>query len=202
MTDLMKNQTSVTDAWSRSVTRLVRHSDQAGARVIGLVGMHPRVGVSTLARRLAWAFAEFGKPTLLVDVSIPGQFQAVPYLAVTGSKPSTPSERLQPFVKVADTGSGATSLRSDMRTMLEAVAQGQTVIVDLPSVEDKIGTRRSTQTDAAGACDIAYLVCLSGTAKKTELANSIEVCRINGLKVGGIVANDWKLMGSHLLASQ
>lgn len=193
-----------TDPWLRSMTGLVRHSEQHGARVIGIAGMQTGVGATMLARRLARAYTDFGKSTLLVDASAVGAGSTTSELARGAPSDFMKFARDEQSLRVLDLAEHVSRLHAThdaMRQMFDAVPKEMTVVVDLPSVDAATGAIPSGHSGAATACDLVYLVCLSGVTRKADLATSVEICRINGLKIGGIIANDWKLLGSHLLAS-
>jgi Mrp family chromosome partitioning ATPase len=184
----------------------MRHAEQHGMRVIGIAGMQAGVGASTLARRLARAYTDFGNATLLVDASAAGTGGTT-----SEPGPAAPSHfmdlaRDEQSLWVLDLAEHADRLPAThhaMRQMFDTGAKDMIVVVDLPPVNSATGAFRSGfYSGAATACDLVYLVCLSGVTRKSALANCVEICRINGLKIGGIVANDWKLLGAGYLPTR
>ncbi len=189
-------------SWTRPVTKIVRHAEQNGAHIVGITGVQQGIGVSLLASLLAQTYADFGKNVLLVDAS-----QEPPLDAATTASDVGPAALLE---LAQDSGSYLTvnisehrhrlpKSAAEMRNAFDIVtAQGMTIVVDLPAVETMKGPDAG-ENIAGAACDHIFLLCVSGRTKKADLVNSMEICRIYGLKIGGIVANDQSLWGSHLL---
>ena len=191
--------------WSRSVTRLVSFAEKNGKHVIGIAGQKTGIGVSMLSMELARTYIEFGKPALLVDAS---------HLDLDRS--SIADERDIPFdlynmSQKSNTGLATIDLaefahllpsgrQAYKRMFAEAAKHGVQVIVDLPPVSSGPGMATPGFMVAGAACETVYLVCLTGDVSKAELSDCIEICKINRIALGGIIPNDWKLMGSGLLS--
>lgn len=190
--------------WSSSVTKLVGFGEKKGHRIIGISGQARGVGASMLSMELARAYADFGKPTLRIDASrleiernqvsverdIPFDILAMAQKSNIG--PLTLD--LAEFAHLLPSG------RSAYRKLFSAVAQkGYHVVVDLPPVRSAPGVAVPGFMVAGAACELVYLVCLAGVVTRSELADSVEICKINGVPLGGIVPNDWKITGSGLL---
>ena len=188
-------------SWTRPVTKIVRHAEQNGALIVGITGVQQGIGVSLLARHLAQTYSDFGKNVLLVDAS-----QELSRDVATASEVglATLIELAQPkgsylTVNISEHRHRLPNSAAEMRSAFKNVtAQGMTIVVDLPAVETMKGAAAG-ENIAGVACDQIVLVCLSGRTRIADLANSMEICRIYGLKIGGIVANDRSLWGSHLL---
>lgn len=189
-------------SWTRPVTKIVRHAEQNGAHIIGITGVQQGIGVSLLARLLAQTYADFGKSVLLVDASQEPSLDA--QRSASNAGPATLTELAQHngsylTVNISEHAHRLPKSAAEMRSAFDTVtAQGMTIVVDLPAVELMKGPAAG-ETIAGVACDQIFLLCLSGRTKKADLVNSMEICRIYGLKIGGIVANDQSLWGSHLL---
>ena len=53
---------------------------------------------------------------------------------------------------------------------------------------------------AAGtACEQVYLVCLTGVVTAAELRECVVLCKIGGVRLGGLVLNDLKQVSANLL---
>jgi Mrp family chromosome partitioning ATPase len=189
------------DPWSQAVTRMVRHTEQLGTRIIGIAGIKPGVGASRLARRLAHTYVEFGKTTLLIDASAVPKITPQPALdAQVDIMALARNEQSLWVLDLARNASQWPTTRDAIRQVLDAVGKNTTIVVDLPPVSSANGTARTSYSGTGAACDLVFLVCLSGRTRKSELANGLEICRIDALKVGGVVANEWKVWGSQLLS--
>jgi Mrp family chromosome partitioning ATPase len=190
----------LSDPWAHCVTRLVQHCGEQSARMIGLTGHDHGVGTSSLASALARGFQDFGKPSLIIDVSRypSGQsrtlsdFQDALSLAALNTTPAV----IDIGPPTADDPVTAEAFR---QALADVMKRGTTVIVDLPPATQTTELMKSPIEFAVTGCDVTYLVCLSGITTRAELANSVDVCRINGLKLSGIVPNDRVLLGSRLL---
>ena len=190
--------------WSRSVTKLLGFAEKSRSRIIGITGQTYNVGTSLLSDDLAHAYVEFGKPTLLVDAS-----------RLEIDRGSISEDRDSPFdllsrarrnntglstIDLAGVADELPSGRAAFNKMFEAATdKGVTVVVDLPPVGSAPGIGIPTFMVAGAACEIVFLVCLSGVVTKAELGDCVEICKINGVKLGGIIPNDRLLPGSKLL---
>ena len=175
-----------------------------GARIIGITGMAPGVGASTVSLQLAHIFASFGRRTLLVDVS------KVASLPVEASTPVQEAQLAESatfisgnvgLVDLLGIPSGTPNEHA-LRTMLAVAAeQGLTIVVDLPPVLEA-NDRPSPALVAVGAlCDMTFLVCLTGAVTGGELNRCVVTSRVAGVNLAGLILNDWQLLLSGLLPS-
>jgi Mrp family chromosome partitioning ATPase len=193
-----------TRPWARSVTKLLSFAEQSSVRIVGVAGQGYGVGASLLSNELAHTYIEFGKPTLLVNAS-----------RLEIDRNSVSEDRDIPFdllglahrhntglstIDLADFSSELPSGRAAFKRMFESVsAVGVTVVVDLPPVSSAPGAGVPAFMVTGAACEMVFLVCLAGVVSKAELADCAEICKINGVKLSGIVSNDWMLPASKLL---
>lgn len=187
---------------TRRLTKLVSVAVAQSARIIGVTGIRKGVGVSVTSRQIAGAFASYGATTLLVDlsgaeISDSPSSHGVSFLDVM--------TEVSPSLGVVDVArlSRAAALGADqIRDALAETAQkGFTVIVDLPPVLQSPGPSKPVVRTVGSQCDIVFLVCLSGVTKRSEVIESLDASRIMGLKLGGVVLNDWRLPANGLLES-
>lgn len=185
---------------ARRLTGVIAAANAQSARVIGITGSRPGVGVSLTARELAGAFSSFGTKTLLVDLSnarISASEQADGKISFVSS-----AAEVQRLLFVAEPNgieplaASADKLRSALADAAEA---GFTVIVDLPPITQASGALEPLIAAAQPALDVAFLICLSGETDQKELVACVETCRIVGLNVGGLILNDWRMPASNLI---
>lgn len=188
---------------ARRLTKIVAAAVAQSANIIGITGAHPGVGVSVTSRQLAGAFANYGAKTLLVDVSradISSSAPAGAPLSFMGLM-----TEVRPFLAVVDLVAAQDSgaLTSDgLRTAFaEATKAGYTIVVDLPPVVQPSGQPTPFIVDGGTACDLVFLVLLSGNTKRSEVTECVDTCKIIGLKLGGVILNDWRLPASSILES-
>jgi hypothetical protein len=75
----------------------------------------------------------------------------------------------------------------------------QMIVVDLPPIMLASGLPNTTVSTLANACDLIFLVCLSGGMRRKDLSECVETCNVIGLKLDGMILNDWKLPAVGLL---
>lgn len=192
---------------SRRLKKVVAGVNAQSASIVGITGARPRVGVSVTSRQLAGAFADFGNKALLVDLSgaeVSGSASAALPAARISFKHLI--REVRPSLAVVDFVATPGLLLSltlgELRAALaEAVQQGYTIVVDLPPVMEESGQPTPSIAAAAAACDLVFLVCLSGETKRAELTECVETCGIMGLKISGLILNDWRLPANRLLES-
>lgn len=194
---------------ARRLSGVVAVAREQSAGVIGITGPRPGVGVSVASRQLAEAFSEFGIKTLFVNVS---RMEIVDPER-PGTEPDGPGREEASFLPLAvgvkptlsvvefDDPSPPSLTGSELRSALaEAVAMGFTVVLDLPPVLRDSGMPTPAIAALGRACDLTFLVCLSGAMKQKELGTCIETCRIIGLKPDGLILNDWRMPAGGLIA--
>lgn len=182
-----------TAPWQRAVTKVLAFGEERQVRIIGLIGDRPGVGVSLLCRELAAAYARNGMNALLVDASrvattAEGESAVVDLLAL--AKPIGPGRS---YVDLAEHGAILPSDRRKVQQIFQnAAASGVTIVVDLPAIDTGPGKDAHIAGLVGCACQLAYLVCMSGVIKKIELRDYMEQCKINQIPIEGIIINDWK----------
>ncbi len=193
----------------RRLSGVVAAAREHAAHVIGLTGARAGVGVSVTSRQLAEAFSEFGIKTLFVNVSrMEIADPEPPRTEPDGSESEDASflplaVAVKPTLSVVELDDLPPSSRteSELRSALtKAVEVGFTVVLDLPPVLRDSGMPTPAIAALGRACDLTFLVCLSGAMRQKELETCIETCRIIGLKPDGLILNDWQMPAGGLIA--
>lgn len=191
-------------ASARRLTKVIAAAQAQSAGIIGMTGSRPGVGVSVASRELAGALSSFGTKTLLVDLS---------KAEIVGSAPEGLAEEpsflpfateVRPSLSVVelDPARHLSLTVDELRAALAlAVRMGFTVVLDLPPVLQGSGAPDPSVAAAGSVYDLVFLVCLSGEMNQKELGACIETCRVIGLNLGGLILNDWRMLGSGLLES-
>lgn len=187
---------------ARRLSGVVAVAREQSAGVIGITGPHPGVGVSVASRQLAEAFSEFGIKTLFVNVS---RMEIVDP-ALSGKKEASflpLAAKIKPSLSVVefDAAPPRSLTENELRSALaEAVQAGFTVVLDLPPILQDSGVPTPVIAALGSVCDVAFLVCLSGAINQKEMGACIETCRIIGLKLDGLILNDWRMPASGLIS--
>lgn len=191
---------------ARRMAKIIAIANTQSAHIIGVTGARPGVGVTVTSRQLAGAISNFGRKTLLVDLS------GVDFSSLgSAHAPAAPitlldyASEIRPGLSVVD-GTAVPLLHektlSELHHALDTASRsGYTIIVDLPPVLQKSGQPVPATAISGAACDLVFLVCLSGTMQRKDLISCVQTCAIMELKVGGLILNDWKLPGSSILES-
>ncbi len=192
-------------ASARRMTKIVATARAQSAKVIGVTGARAGIGVSVASRELASAFASFGTPTLLADLSRTALGAPPCAEPAVGTSLLEMATEVRPQLAVVSFGGGAGQLsvsESEIRNgIADAVVKGFTVILDLPPVLEATGGPTASLVAVSGICDLVFLVSLSGEMKHKELAACVETSRTIGLKLGGLILNDWRMPASSLIES-
>lgn len=177
--------------------------DQSAA-VIGVTGPRPGVGVSVTSRQLAEAVSSFGIRTLFIDLSrVEIVDPAGPEKTAAEVSFLPLAVDLQPALSVVEfDAANAPSLTVNaLRAAIsQAVQANYTVVLDLPHVLQASGALSPSIAAAGSACDLIFLVCLSGEIKGSDVGSCVEACKIVGLQLGGLILNDWRMPMSDLIA--
>ncbi len=195
-----------TAPWQHAVTKILAFSEEKEARILGIIGDQPRVGVSLLCRQLALSYARSGANALIVDASRVGK--TAPRSPVVANEPldllgmATTIETGLAQIDLADHIEALPASREEMRVIFDQVAANRvSIIVDLPAIHGGSGYNLQLAGLVGGACQLAYLVSLSGLIKRSDLRSCIERCKINHIPIGGLIVNDWKEPGAWLAAN-
>lgn len=189
---------------SDRLTRLIACANAHPARIVGITGEKSGVGASATARQLATAYARFGKKVLLVDASrasvLASDEETLSDASLSLVEHATPLRLDISYVDLAASPPLAWRTAAGLRDMLSAAAdEGYAVIVDLPPVTDPDDGSLAAFSTRGAACDLVFLVCLSGETTQKSLTRCVDTCEVAGVKLGGLVLNDWKLPMSSLL---
>lgn len=187
---------------TRRLAKLIAAADKQSASVIGISGSRRGVGVSVTSRELAGALASFGRKTLFVDLSRAQIVNAGDGRADAPDVSFRPlAAEVRPSLEVFD-GDAAQMTAGELRAALaDAVQAGLKVVLDLPPVMQTSGAPDPSLVAAGLACDLIFLVCLSAETNQKEIEACVETSRIVGLKLGGLVLNDWRMPASGLIGS-
>lgn len=179
------------------MTKILALSEDSGARIVGVTGHREGVGVSSLSREIARAYARHGIKALLVDAS---RLDIQQIGTDEGTNAHLDLAELATLdresVSNIDLAELAPLLHADsryLRKAFEAVALNSgVVVVDLPPVRSNDMGRTQALGLIGSACRIVFLVCLSGAITKSELTTCFETCKFHRVPVEGILINDWK----------
>lgn len=190
------------------LTHVIALANAHTARVVGVTAGWSGVGVTATSCQLATAYARFGKKVLLVDASEFGGTRAddkereAEKGATAERSLVERSTETHSGIRYAAVGteSPAQSGGKGLRDLLRSAAdEGYAVIVDLPPVLGGEQGALASFAERGGACDIVVLVCMSGEMTQKELKRCVTTCEVAGVKLGGLILNDWKLPAAALL---
>lgn len=184
----------------RSLSAVINFADQHAAKIIGITSNQGGSGVTVTAHAIARAYETYGKKALLVKLEPPAEEpeedQAetdecdVPEADPSSVSIDVPVLRLEP----GETREGFAAACG------AAAADYDAVIVDLPPVSNADGQPSPELLALGPACDMVFLVMLTGVVTRAELAACLETCRIGRVTIGGLILNDFKMTASGLLA--
>lgn len=189
-------------ASARRMSKVIATAQSRSAKIIGVTGPRSGIGVSVMSRQLAGALASFGVRTMLVDLSTVTVDTAERH-APEASLLSFAVEKA-PSLSFVDIPAGADrklSAQGVRASLSQAVQDGYTVVVDLPPVMHPSGQPTPSTVAVGPLCDIVFLVSLSGQVSRAELSGCVEASKIIGLKLGGMILNDWRMPASSLIGS-
>jgi Mrp family chromosome partitioning ATPase len=186
---------------ARRLTQVIAAIHSQSAHVVGITGARQGVGVSVTSRQLAGALANFGTKTLLVDISRADLLEtdALPSTFAPSAAVLDNVNEVRPSLSFADLAEAQLSTDQLREAFTTATETGHTIVVDLPPVTLRTGQPSPAFMAAGRACDLVFLVCLSGEMRRQELTECIETCRIVDIKLGGLILNDWRLPGNRWL---
>lgn len=183
--------------WKRSVGQIVMANK--GRRLLGFTAVRRGAGVTTISRRVASTMAAGGEKTLMVCVSeLYGR-------AARNGADNNPAgagalrAEIVPSAHGYDILNGtdgdalmATYSAVQLRDVLDnELAEYARIVLDLPPVCDDASDSISSASFAT-VCDGVVLVCLLGTDRRSEIAETAAILNSSGAKLAGIVSNEHK----------
>lgn len=183
--------------WALAITRALSFAEEQNARIVGVTGERAGSGVSMMSRELVHAYVRHGMSAVLIDASRLNLTEAAP------EQDHAAQVKLLDIAKWAETNIYEVDLAhhaaqlptssEEMARWLKAELVGhQTIIVDLPAIRPDAANQVQALRVVGSACDIVYLVCLSGITTSSELNQAVESCKIHRVPIGGLIVNDWK----------
>lgn len=188
---------------NRRFAKLVAAIRCQPAKIIGITGTRAGVGVSTVARELAFTLSGFAGKILLVDLSRLKNLPAEP--ATSGNVVQLPQEAQRIgtdlfVLRAEDLNNGSLTVEGLRAQLLHAVQSGFTVVLDLSPILEASAAPAVLASAAAAACDQVYLVCLSGESTEQDVVSCAEASTSAGLKLSGLILNDWHMPASSLIS--
>lgn len=171
----------------RSLSAVINFADQHTAKIIGITSDQSGSGVTVTAHAITRAYATYGKKALLVKVASAPEEDAGEHPREPDAVPVT---RLEPGV----------TREAFLAACDAAAADYDALIVDLPPVSQADGQPSPTLLALGPACDVVFLVALTGVVTRAKLAACLETCRIGRITIGGLILNDFRMSASGLLA--
>lgn len=198
-------------AWERSTANAVAYFEGRSAKIVGITGDRPRVGVSSFAASIARTYGSFGRKTLLIETRSLSSEPSATFGADRESAEDTRGDADEDdgyhqvhnltVVTLSELGiSTATSLEA-LRSALQAkTASYDNIVVDLPPAMPAPRDIASGAMKVGAACDAVLMLCLTGASNQTQLKDCLQNCTIWGVQISGLVLNDWQVPYASLLA--
>ncbi len=186
--------------WSRAVTHIIALADQQNIRTIGITATQPRAGVSMFSQALSESYVGFGKKTLLA-VSQEASSQKVNSAPQEGSQAILPAlgNKQATVVSLPDLIEPGLTSPKARNYLNEVTAQFDAIVVDLPPVSVSPGRSTPGFMRFAPLCDLVFLICVTNVTPREELKDCLQQCAINDANIGGIIMNDFTLVGSQFV---
>ncbi len=186
---------SFNPAWMRAVEQLVVPALENKVRVLGLTAPHIGAGVSSLASAAAESIARSGTRVLCVDFSQPVANVGGEWAPGDGTAPSRIEADPAGFDRLTAVASAESRYTFNngkrlRRTLFDELSEYTVIVVDLPALIE-------TETDSinplavALACDQVLMVCARDRTTRPQITDAAHRARQAGVKLGGIVWNDF-----------
>ena len=162
-------------------------------RIVGVTAPHFSAGVSTLSRALANISAQWGKETLLIDLSEPLSRLEWILDAADPRDLIQRSEGNYDTLKITANETDAeifTAPEYLLENLVGTLNEYRSIVLDLPPVLEYSSSTISPIL-AATKCDIVAIVSVKGQTTFDDLKNVIDMCRVAGVRIGGTVLNEF-----------
>ena len=172
-----------TSQWYHAITHMIALADRKDIRTLGITATQADAGTSLLAQAITESYVGFGRKTLL---AYSRNMPEVPELAT---------------LSLPDALDADLPLNESRNQFSDLTARYDMSVVDLPPVSSSPGRSTPEFMRYAPLCDMIFLICVTNTTTREELTDCVDQCAIHKLNIGGIVMNDYQLVGSQLMSA-
>jgi Mrp family chromosome partitioning ATPase len=181
----------MTVGWQASIERILAPAIMADSRVLGFLGLHSGVGVTSLSLAAAEAFGRRGANVLYLDLASPRAPDATPRGATLQHwREIDRAAPAQVAAVVTSSNRGLFDsipwLRNELTTKFKTYSN---IIVDLPPLFDHAAGGLNPISGAA-ACDAVVLVSLRGGTTQRDAADAARALAAARINLIGAVLND------------
>jgi Mrp family chromosome partitioning ATPase len=190
--------------WKESTVRAIAFAESRRAKILGVSGITEGVGSSSIAASIAKTYSDYGQRILLIDaneadISEYSEAPKTKLLNLTHS--ATPISRHLHYLDLAriefTLPQWADYFRSAFQIALEYY---HIIVVDLPPVVSGTGRPAAPNLAMGPTCDSILMVCEPGRTTRAQIQQGLASSRISGMKIEGILLNDYRLPMNRLLS--
>lgn len=190
--------------WKESTVRAIAFAESRGAKILGLSGITADVGCSAIAASIAKTYSDYGQRILLIDatdanISESSEAPNTKLLNVTQS--ATAISRHLHYLDLSRTEFTFPQHADYFRSVFQiALEYYHVIVVDLPPVVSGAGQPEAPNLAIGPICDTILMVCQTGRTTRSQIQQGLASSNISGMKIEGILLNDYRLPMNWLLS--
>lgn len=191
-------------AWKESAVRVIAFAEARSTKILGVTGIVKGVGNSSITTAIAQTFSEYGQRILLIDAinaNIEENNDAPKSKLLNLTVSATPIDKHLHYLGLAQTEFTLPQEAGYFRSIFQiALEYYHAIIVDLPPIVTKSGHPTASNLAIGSACDAVFMVCETGRTTRAQIQQGLASSKISGMKVEGLLLNDYQLPMNRILS--
>lgn len=191
-------------AWKESTIRAIAFAESRRVKILGLSGITEGVGNSSIAASIAQTYSDYGQRILLVDANEANidEYSDAPKTKLLNlTQSATPISRHLHYLDLSRTEFSLPQRADYFRSVFQiALEYYHIIVVDMPPLVSGTGQPAAPNLAIGATCDSILLICETGRTTRAEIQQGLASSKISGMKIEGILLNDYRLPMNRLLS--
>jgi Mrp family chromosome partitioning ATPase len=190
--------------WKESTVRAIAFAESRGAKILGLSGIAEGVGSSAIAASIAKTYSDYGQRILLIDANdanISEYTEAPKPKLLNLTQSATLLSRHLHYLDLSRTEFTLPQQVDYFHSVFQiALEYYHVIVVDLPPVVSASGQPAASNLAIGPTCDSILMVCETGRTTRAQIQQGMASSNISGMKIEGILLNDYRLPMNRFLS--
>jgi Mrp family chromosome partitioning ATPase len=191
-------------AWKESAVRAIAFAEARSTKILGIAGIVKGVGNSSITTAVAQAYSDYGQRILLIDAidaNIDESTDAPKSKLLNLTESTTPINKHLHYFDLSRTAFTLPQETEYFRSIFQiALEYYHAIIIDLPPIVTTSGQPASSNLAIGAACDAVFMVCETGRTTQAQVQQGLASSKISGMKVEGLLLNDYRLPMNRILS--
>lgn len=190
--------------WKESAVRAIAFAEARSTKILGVTGIIKGVGNSNITTAIAQTYSDYGQQTLLLDANdanIDENTEAPKTKLLNLTESTAPIGKHLRYLDLSRTAFTLPQETEYFRSIFQiALEYYHTIVIDLPPIVTKSGQPTAANLAIGAACDAVLLVCETGRTTRAQIQQGLASSKISGIKIEGLLLNDYRLPMNGILS--